>query len=808
MKTTMMAIRNNLVLSLFLLLLPTTMLAQKPSVTLSGTVKDEASQEALSFAVMTIKKASDSVFVAGTISDEAGLFSIAIKPGDYIIDISLIGYNPYTSALFVGSNSTYLNLGIIPMSEKAAQLDEVLITGKQNAVSSKMDKKTFAVKDNVSQSGGSVLQAMQNLPGVTTQDGQVQLRGNNQVMILIDGKQSAITGFGNQNGLDNIPASAVEKIEIINNPSAKFDANGNAGIINIVLAKQEQQGFNGKVGLTTGLGALWVRKENLPGIRPQYQATPKVNPSVSLNYRKKKVNFFLQADNLYTQTLNKNEFVTRSYADGTVIQQQAKRNRNTNFFTSKAGMDWFINDHNSLTISGLFSQETIIDRGDQPFFNENLSESLRLWQFLEDEVLTAAMASAAFEHKFKEPGHKLNIGFNYTFDREDEKYFFDNTLPTYTSKESFMLIADQQVADFNFDYTRPLRHGLLETGLKFRRRTIPTDMQFVPGFNSPLDPDADGTATYKETIPAVYGNYTYEIKRVEAELGLRVEYVGLVYEVDPNHNTYASDGYDYFQPFPNARITVNLNERNKISAFFNRRVDRPDEVDIRIFPKYDDAEIIKVGNPALSPQFTNTLEVGYKKIWDKGYYYSAVYHRIANGTITRIATTVDSSNLIYNISQNAGKSYNTGIEMVFSQNLSDRISINLNLNGYYNQIDAFTVVNQYPVETTFTAAQQEIFSGNVKLNTTFRFPGNVDAQLTAIYLAPDIIPQGTIDSRFSLDMGIKKGIQEGKGEVFLNATDLLNTMVIRKTVEGNNFSYTSANYYETQVVRLGYMYKF
>jgi outer membrane receptor protein involved in Fe transport len=295
---------------------------------------------------------------------------------------------------------------------------------------------------------------------------------------------------------------------------------------------------------------------------------------------------------------------------------------------------------------------------------------------------------------------------------------------------------------------------------------------------------------------------------VEAELGLRVEYVGLVYEVDPNHNTYSSDGYDYFQPFPNARITVNLNERNKISAFFNRRVDRPDEVDIRIFPKYDDAEIIKVGNPALSPQFTNTLEVGYKKIWDKGYYYSAVYHRMANGTITRIATTVDSSNLIYNISQNAGKSYNTGIEMVFSQNLSDRISINLNLNGYYNQIDAFTVVNQYPVETTFTAAQQEIFSGNVKLNTTFRLPGNVDAQLTAIYLAPDIIPQGTIDSRFSLDMGIKKGIQEGKGEVFLNATDLLNTMVIRKTVEGNKFSYTSANYYETQVIRVGYMYKF
>jgi outer membrane receptor protein involved in Fe transport len=530
---------------------------------------------------------------------------------------------------------------------------------------------------------------------------------------------------------------------------------------------------------------------------------------VSLNYRKNKVNLFLQADNLYTQTLNKNEFVTRTYENGTVINQQLKRNRNTNFFTSKAGLDWFINEHNSLTLSGLFSQESIIDRGDQPFFNAENTDRLRLWQFLEDEVLTAAMASIAYEHKFQQPGHKLNMGFNYTFDREDEKYFFDNTRPTFTSKESFFLIADQRVADFNIDYTKPLRHGLLEAGVKFRRRTIPTDMQFNPAAeNSVLDVGADGKATYKETIPAIYGNYTYEVRKLQAEIGLRLEYVGLRYEVDPNHNTYESDGYDYFQPFPNARITYNLNDRNKISAFYNRRVDRPDEVAIRIFPKYDDAEIIKVGNPGLQPQFTNSVEIGYRNIWERGYIYGAVYHRIAEGTITRIATTVDNSNLIYNISQNAGKSYNTGIEMVLTQDLSERVSINLNLNGYHNRIDAFTVVNKYPIENIFTAERQELFSGNVKLNTNFQFTPSIKAQLTAIYLAPDIIPQGTIDSRFSLDFGVTKGIQNGKGELFLNATDLLNTMVIRKEIVGSNFSYTSSNYYETQVIRLGYNYKF
>ncbi|MFB0945696.1 MAG: TonB-dependent receptor, partial [Spirosomataceae bacterium] len=193
----------------------------------------------------------------------------------------------------------------------------------------------------------------------------------------------ALTGFGNQNGLDNIPASAIERIEIINNPSAKFDANGNAGIINIIYKKNKQEGFNGKIGLAGGLGALWVKRENLPNIRPQYTNTPKINPSLSLNYRKNKVNVFLNADYLYTETLNKNEFTTRFYDDGSVINQQLKRNRNTHFLTTKMGVDYAFNDKNTLTVSGLLGIEKIIDRGDQPFFDKDFSERLRLWQFLE-----------------------------------------------------------------------------------------------------------------------------------------------------------------------------------------------------------------------------------------------------------------------------------------------------------------------------------------------------------------------------------------------------------------------------------------
>lgn len=790
-------------------LLTSNAFSQSKGVTISGLIKDKANKTALSYVNVVLKTEKDSAFVTGTVSNEEGRFTLSnVKPNNYYFEISFIGYVTKRQSIYVGSLSDFLDVATIDLEEDIKKLTEVVVVAKQDEVGGKMDKKTFKVEDNISQSGGSVLQTMQNLPGVTVQDGKVQLRGNDKVTVLIDGKQTALTGFGSQSGLDNIPSSAIEKIEIINNPSSKYDANGNAGIINIVMKKNKQEGFNGKVGFTTGLGSLWVRQENLPTIRPQYQFTPKINPSISLNYRKKKFNVFFQADNLYTQTLNKNEFVTRTYDDGTIINQQLKRNRNTNFFTSKAGVDYSINQNNTLTISALFGSEKIIDRGDQPFFNADNTVRQRLWQFLEDELKTTVMATAAYQHKFKQAGHLLNIGFNYTFHREDEKYFYDNYLPTTTGTDAFKLLSDEQVYDFNFDYIKPLKYGRIETGVKLRNRNIPTNMQFIPGVNSVLDTNAGGWATYKELIPAVYGNYIFENKKWEAELGLRLEYVKIQYDVNPNHNTYKSDGYNYTQPFPNARLAYKINDRNKISFFYNRRVDRPNEVDIRIFPKYDDAEIIKVGNPALRPQFTNSFELGYKTSWDKGYLYSAAYHRFADGTITRISSIAPNSNLIYAIFQNAGRSYNTGLEIVLTQEVAKWYSFNLNLNGYHNQINAFSVENKYPVPNTFSADKQEIISGNIKLNNTFHLPKNFDAQLTAIYLAPDIIPQGKIAQRFSLDLGIKKSLQKGKGELFLNATDILNTMIIKKEIQGQGFKYISTDYYETQVIRLGYNYKF
>jgi outer membrane receptor protein involved in Fe transport len=789
----------------------TSVMAQRsPGVTLSGRVHDASSNTPLAYLTVQLRQQKDSAFVAGRLTDSTGAFIFSsLATGAYLLDVRRLGYAPQIRTVYVGELSPFQNVGVIRLEPVAPALDRVTVTATRDEVAATMDRKSYTVADNLAQSGGSVLQAMSSLPGVViSQDGKLQLRGSDKVAVLIDGKQTALTGVASQAGLDNLPASAIERIEIITNPGAKFDANASAGVINLVLKRTSQDGLTGKVGMTGGAGALWSRRENLPGVQAQSLRTPKFNPTAAINYRKGVTNAFARADWLYAPTLNKNEFATRSYADGTRIEQQVLRNRRTDYATLNAGVDHALNARSTLAVSGLFNREKILDHGDNPYFSGSTSNRVRLWQFLEDEVKYTAFGSAALTNRFAQPGHVLTVTGNYSFHREDEKYFFTNTLPSFTGQDAFKLLSDEHIWDLNVDYVRPLPQGRLEAGLKARYRSIPVDMQFFPGPRSPIDSGAGGWATYREKIPAAYVTYVYEGRAMELESGLRVETVHLNYDVNPTHNTYTSNGYRYSQPFPSARVGWKLSEHQKLSLFYNRRVDRPNEVDIRIFPKYDEPELIKVGNPELRPQFTTSFDLGYRTSWDKGSVYVAAYHRAVDATITRIATQAPGSTLLYNVFQNAGRSWTSGSELVWQQTLTRAVSLSTNASVYRTTVGAFTVLNRYPVPVTYSAARQSLVSGNVKVNANVLLPAQVDARVSSIYLAPDLFPQGRVGSRYSLDVGLRKNVQGGRGEVVVNASDLLNTNQLRRTLTGTDFRYTSTDYLETQVVRLGYSWKF
>lgn len=772
--------------------------------TVSGHVIDQKDQSVLPYATVTILR-GDSSLVTGTITDAQGRFVLAgIPNGEYTVSISYVGYETTRLPLLVGNLNKNFDFGKVALAAGSQQLGDVTVTGTRELVSQELDRKTFDVADNLSQQGSSVLDAMRNLPGVTvTSDGKVMLRGSDQVSILIDGKTSSLTGFGNQKGLDNLPASNIEKIEIINNPSAKYNAAGMAGVINIIYKKEKQSGLSGEWGVAAGVGELWTRQENLPNISPKYAWTPKINPTVSLNYRSQKVNWFFQGDGIVRRRVNANEFTTRIYTDGTPnISSQFLENRTQKLYNLKGGLDWFINNATTLTVFALWQDEYHIDAGDVPYYRLESMQRLRLWTWKEDERTRFINYAANIHHKFEQPGHELKAGYQYTGGGEDEFFPFTDSSALRVGNDATFLTVFEYVHAFTADYVKPLRAGRLEAGARVALRNIPITYTLTPGTNSILDPNLGKWSRYTENVYASYLNFIRERPKLDIEAGVRFEPSFVKYELDPANIYYKNNAYEYYPLFPSIRLTRKLQGGHTLSLFFNRRVDRPGEFDVRPFPKYDDPEILKTGNPNLRPQFTTTYEAAFKQYWEQGSLFSSVFYRQIENIFSRVYTqdTTSTYTIVNTIPANLGQGTNLGAEITWQQNVGKSWRLTTSMTIYQNQINAFTGKSYYPYEQPFAAQASTITTGNFKIVGNGKLGKGYELQLSSAYYAPDVIPQGKVLARYALDFGVKKTSASGKTEWRLSVTDLLNTFQVRKEVTGTNFNVKAYNYYETQVI--------
>lgn len=775
---------------------------------ISGRVVEQSTNNSVPFANVLLLADNSDEMVSGTITEDNGRFVLeGLNEGNYMISISFIGYETMTLPVLIGKlNETY-DVGRIRLQSSSENLDEVVISAKREIVGSGLDKKSFNIENNISQAGGSAMDAMRNLPGITIDpEGKVLLRGSDKVTVLIDGKQSSLTGFGNQKGLENIPASNIQRIEIINNPSAKYDSKGLAGIVNIIYKKDNKSGFNGDLGLNIGVGELTNRKDNLPNIMDKYSFTPKLNPAININYRSKNINLFLQSDGIVRKRVHTNEFTTRTYSNGNPdINSQFLENRTQQLYNIKGGLDWFINDNSKLTLYSLFQDEYHIDRGHVPYNYASDGTRKRFWTWEEDENTRFINYAANFSHNFKQPGHSLEVGVLYTKGGEDELFPFTDTSSDRNSTDETHLIVDEIVTNIHLDYVKPLRWGRVELGSKAQLRKIPISYKINQGENSILDPNLGEWSEYGEDVYAVYANLVYEGNLIDIEGGVRAEHSTVSYDIDPANTYYTkNDAYNYLELFPNIRLTLKLNEWNKVSAFYNRRVDRPSEFELRPFPKYDDPEILKTGNPYLRPQFTQTFELAYKTNWEDGSVYFAGFYRLIDDIFERVYTNdAENTTVINTIPQNLGKGTNLGFEIALEQTITKIWDINGSFNWYANTIDASTGTSIYPYPQTFSFEESKSNTWSGKLNSNLKLPFQTDFQLSAVYYAPNIIPQGKIKERYSIDFGLKKQALKGKAEISLSATDLLNTFSIRKSITGDGFNLTANNYYETQVITLG-----
>lgn len=804
---------KNSILFLILIVNINVIFAQKSNL-ISGEIYDSYTKESLAFANVTILKSKNNALVTGAITEVNGRFEIqGIANGNYTIQFSFIGYQTKEQKLIISELTTNLDLGKIELNPTTEELSEVELIAKQATTNADLNKKTLNLNNTIAQSGGSVLDAMKTMPGVTfDQDGKVILRGSDKVVVLIDGKQSSLTGFGNQKGLSNIPAANIEKIEIINNPSAKYDANGFAGIINIIYKKQKKEGFNGDVGLSFGLGALSKRKEDTKTNLSSYAVNPKLIPSINLNYKTNKLNYFLQSEFIIQEALPNNEFTTRNYEDNTNIISQVPENRRQFKTIISGGIDWEIDIRNSLTISGLYDREKHIDTSQVAFINLNTNTRNRYYNWQEEEITRYINVAANFKHQFTQPGHNLTANAQYTQGLEDESYFLNDSSAVRIGRDATNILAIEHTTSISSDYTRPLKNGRLELGLKARIRKLPVDYTITPGENSIIYPNLGTFSNWGENLYAGYINYLLEKEKYSIESGLRAEQTNVYYDLDPVNVYYPNnDKYNYFKLFPSLRFTYKINEENKISTFYNRRIDRPGEPELRVFPKYDDPELLKVGNPYLRPQLTDAFEIAHKYSWGTGSLFSAIYHRIIKDQYMRIYS-LDESNpdyqIVNKIYQNTGSATNTGIEILASQDISRIWKMAASFNLYSNNIDAYQGILLFPYERTFNIDESSNTAGDAKLNNEFNLPKNWAIQLTAIYYSMKNIPQGKQLSRSSIDLGFKKNIWDKKAEITLSGSDLFNTFGIRQEINGDGFLATYENYYETQIIRLGFKYKF
>lgn len=785
--------------------LPVTAVAQQGA-TVAGRTVDSASHAPLASVTITLMNASSGDTVSATLTGNDGRFIVrGLRPGRYTFTTRFPGLRPAEHGLVVSALNNSYDIGDIPLG-RTPTLATVAVTADAIQTAG-LNTEVMRIGEGAAVTTGSLLDALKTAPGVTVdQEGKVLLRGSDQVAVLIDGRPSSLTGFGSQRGLDNIPAGSIEAIEIIHNPAARFDAAGMAGIINIIYKKEQRTGLTGDVSFSLGMGQFTKPRPDLPTELGSYSGNRKYQPSLGLNYTTARTRTFLQAEYLAQHHLPNNEFTTRYYDDGRVIASQVPENRQQVHTIVRLGSDLGIGTPNVFTISGLYDVETHTDRAQVPFILQSTGERERFWFWRERETTGYLNATANWKHLFATPGHELDVNLQYTRGWEDEAYFLNEESSVRTGTDMTHVDAVENTVPLTIDYTRPLASGRLELGAKLQRRWLPVTYLVDRGVQSVIYPGLGDFTDWDEDIIAGYANLVRIQPRYSLEAGLRVEQTSVSYTV-PDENIYydSGDAYDYLELFPNVKFTWTPAGPWRFIAAYNRRIDRPGEPELRIFPKYDDPELLKVGNPYLRPQLTHVSELGIGRSWSTGTATVSGYHRDITDAFQRVYA-IDTSNPNYDIInklyQNVGKATQTGVQLVAEQQVTAPWRLSGSVNWYVHDVAALETTLFFPTERAFSLPASSDDTWDVTVSNRFMFGGGQEVQLGFVAYAARNVHQGRQRARSSLDLSASWPLRNNRGDVTFTFSDMLHDFGIRQDIDGVGFDALYENLLETQVARV------
>lgn len=773
---------------------------QETKGSIQGKLIHSGTSAPVEFATVSVFNESDSSLATGGLTDVEGVFNIPVSPGSYYLRVQFMGFRDMMiSDIEISKSNIMYDAGRVRFEENETLLEEVVVQGERTQMELTLDKKVFNIGKDLSNLGGNATDILDNLPSVQVDvEGNVSLRGSENVRILIDGKPSGLVGLSSNDALRQLNGNLVESVEVITNPSARYDAEGLAGIINIILKKDQKGGLNGSFQVNTGV------PHNHGG-------------SVNLNFRKDWVNFFTNVGANYRR-YNGNGFSEQTFFNaGPTSPSFTERNRTHDrgglSYSTRFGSDIYLNDQNTLTLSFLYrysgeNNDTEILYND--FFEPSEADSLSIRRDNEGEGDENLEYSLNYTRNFNKEGQKLTADFQYQNNNEQELNdlvqsngtSFSNQVPFLYQKavndeieERYMLQAD---------YLHPFgKDGKLELGTRYTDRLVGNDYVVTERNEAgvyEVDTDFTNEFEYEEDVLAVYGIISNKLNKLSWQLGLRWESTDLTTRQKTIDSTRVQN---YFNFFPSTFLTYQITPTQAIQASYSRRISRPRGRRLNPFSSISDNRNYYVGNPNLQPEFTDSYELGYLLNLEKSTFYGGVYYRYTEGVEQRLRTT-DQDGITFTRPYNVSIERAYGVEMNISQDIADWYRVSGNVNFFRSYVPGGSVsfgdeVLQYE--------EAEAVSLSSRVSNNFKFKNLFDAQININYRAPRNTVQGKSLSVTSVDIGMTRDVFDGKGTLAFNVRDLFNSRKWRsETFNENSFQYSEFQW-RTTTATLSFTYR-
>lgn len=787
---------KRLLLTLLIVITTCTVFAQRPNnsqnitkIKISGNITDSETAEPLEYATISLVNERFPNRIQGGITNGNGNFDIEIFPGKYNITLEYIGFQKVTLENRIIRVTT--RLGDFKLNINSESLNEVELIGERTEVEIRLDKRIYNVGKDITVRGGSVTDVMDNIPAVSVDvEGNISLRGNDNVRILINGKPSGLVGLSGSAALRQLPAESIEKVEVVTSPSARYEASGTAGIINIILKKDELIGFNATFIANTGI--------------PEY-----LGSTATLNWRTKKLNVFSTTTYRDQKSLGGGVF-NNEYFNGDLPSSFANETRDydrirKNYFIN-LGAEYYINDKTSLTISGFVrdSNNTSDANTEIDDLNVNgdiLSSVDRLQEEAEED--NSSQFTANFTKKFNDDGHELVAEIQFQKSAEDE---FANISNSDSPSETAGTLESQTRNLFQLDYVWPIdKNTQFEFGYRGDFSSQENDYEIAIKGNGRfiIDTNLSNVLLFEQNINALYTQYGKKINKFSYILGLRIEKTNIVIN-QKTTNDFKEKKYTNF--FPTVNLSYEFSEEENITLGFSRRIRRPRSWSLNPFPSRSSVTFFRQGNPDLDPSYSSTFDFGYLKRWEKFTLNGSAYYQKATQVITRITEATGevvrvSEDPIIEIPSLRATSINlaennrlgTEFTLTFTPSRKFRLSGNFNI---FNSETIGTYNNQ-----VFDA---EIVSWFARINSNVTLPKGWTAQLRGFYRGPNATAQSKSKGFFVLSGAINKDVLNKKGTLSFNASDLLNSRFYRNTTTTKLFT----NYSEFQWRRPSYVMTF